>query len=123
MDDIVTRLREWEQSLAYMDRGESDNGIMTDIRFEQRDKICKAIAEIEQLRAFANEIMNCWPEGPWIDGDDLQVIAVRHGLLEATTQYAPCREEGCTCALDCDEDDFSRGIRCYQKTALLRGQK
>ena len=50
MNDIVQVLEDWDKSLADMDKGEFDGGIMTQIRFEQRDKICKAIREIKQLR-------------------------------------------------------------------------
>jgi hypothetical protein len=50
MTDIVDILADWDKSLADMDKGESDWGIMTQIRFEQRDKICSALREIKQLR-------------------------------------------------------------------------
>ena len=50
MNDIVQVLEAWDKSLADMDKGEFDGGIMTQIRFEQRDKIFKAIREIKQLR-------------------------------------------------------------------------
>lgn len=38
-----------------MDRGEFDNGIMTSIRFEQRNTLAKAIVEIARLRQASRE--------------------------------------------------------------------
>lgn len=51
----------------------------------------------EKLRAFALEIMSHWPENG-IDGDDLQEIAVKHGLLKSTTKYLPCNNDGYFCS-------------------------
>jgi hypothetical protein len=72
----------------------------------------------DALRAFAQEVMECWPMGG-IDGGELQDIAEKHGLLRPETRYAPCREEGCTCAEYVNAQEFEQGVTCYRKTALL----
>ena len=54
------------------------------------DKIF-AFSDEARLRDFAQEIMDHWPEGG-VDGDDLQEVAVKHGLLTSTIKYEPCRE-------------------------------
>jgi hypothetical protein len=74
--------------------------------------------EIDALRAFAQEIMKCWPMGD-LDGGTLQEAAVRHGLLRPETRYEPCLDDGCTCAEYFDEAEFAGGVTCYRKTALL----
>lgn len=53
--DILDKLKDWKARLAEMDRGEFDNGIMTSIRFEQRDTLAKAMAEIARLRQASKE--------------------------------------------------------------------
>ena len=50
------------------------------IRVVKRE-VCAAIeSECEKLRAFANEIMDCWPDGD-VDGGFLQELAIWHGLI------------------------------------------
>ena len=74
------------------------------------------------LLAFAREIMSAWPEGG-IEGDDLQDIAVEHGLLVPETRYAPCSEE-CPCAWSATEEEFAAGVICYRRAGwLLKGEK
>ena len=51
--------------------------------------------ETEKLRAFAREVMKAWPDGG-IEGDDLQEIAVKHGMLSPETRFEPCGE-WCNC--------------------------
>lgn len=52
MSDLVKRLRgyqeSWWETIQRLDMGESDNGIMTTIRFEQHDTFKKAADRIEQ---------------------------------------------------------------------------
>src|SRR5690242_8335694 len=57
-----------------------------------------SVSDLERLRAFAQEVMQAWPEGG-IDGGDLQEIAEKHGLLIEKQMVAPCCES-CNCA-DC----------------------
>jgi hypothetical protein len=76
--------------------------------------------ECAALRAFAQEIMQAWPEGG-IEGDDLQRIAVRHGLLTPQIRHEPCGET-CLCAEVLDPSDWEAGARCYRKTPLLTGE-
>ena len=52
MSDLVKRLRgyqeSWWETIQRLDMGESDNGIMTTIRFEQHDTFKKAADILEQ---------------------------------------------------------------------------
>jgi len=74
-----------------------------------------SVSDLERLRAFAQEVMQAWPEGG-IDGGDLQEIAEKHGLLIEKQMVAPCCES-CNCA-DCG---VSGPTPCYWQTALLTG--
>ncbi len=76
--------------------------------------------EVSKLQSFAQEIMQAWPEGG-IEGDDLQRIAVRHGLLTPQIRHEPCGE-ACLCAEVLDPSDWEAGARCYGKTTLLTGE-
>jgi hypothetical protein len=73
------------------------------------------VSDIDKLRAFAQAILDGWPEVPQWDGFDLQDLAVKHGLLEATTVTEFCGE-GCQCA---EIDEFP--MECFRFTALLKG--
>ena len=77
--------------------------------------------ENKQLRAFAQAIMESWPEGG-IEGDDLQEIACRHGLLAPEIRHEPCGEWcNCNSLNGLDSNDWERGVECYRRTALLTG--
>lgn len=91
-------------------------GISTMIELEN----CRA--ERDKLRAFAQDIMDEWPDVGTLDGFDLQELAVKHGLLAETTHHKPCAEEGCNCAAMVDERDWQEGVQCYRGTALLKGK-
>ena len=45
--------------------------------------------ETKKLRAFAQAVMEAWPDGG-IEGGDLQEIAEKHGMLAQKTMAAPC---------------------------------
>ena len=77
--------------------------------------------ENKQLRAFAQAIMESWPEGG-IEGDDLQEIALKHGMLAPEIRHEPCGE-WCQCngIGGYDSDGWQRGVTCYRRTALLKG--
>jgi hypothetical protein len=79
------------------------------------------MTEIEQLRAFAQEIMDHWPESG-VDGDDLQNIAEKHGLIESTIKYDPCGE-GCSCSEYASKAEFKAGVVCFKRTKLLTGDE
>ena len=80
------------------------------------------LSENKKLRAFANDIMEAWPDGG-IEGDDLQEIACRHGMLAPEIRHEPCGE-WCQCnGMNClDSDDWKGGVECYRRTALLMGE-
>lgn len=78
-------------------------------------------SENKKLRAFAQAIMEAWPEGG-IEGDDLQEIAVKHGMLAPEIRHEPCGEWcNCNAGVDVDGGEWDRGVECYRRTALLTG--
>ena len=84
-------------------------------------EIDKLREERAQLRAFALEIMEAWPDGSGLDGGDLQKLAEKHGLLSYEIRHEPCGE-GCICDEYFAPSEWNRGARCYRKTALLLGE-
>ena len=89
----------------------------------QHKEIGRLKAENKKLRAFAREVMEAWPDGG-IEGDDLQEIAHRHGMLAPETLFEPCGE-WCKCNRmnGLDSDDWKGGVECYRRTALLTGNR
>lgn len=75
--------------------------------------------ERTKLRDFAQEIMSHWPEG--IDGNDLQEMAEKHGLLISQIRYAPCLPGGCFCSGRAAPASNSVVVTCFKKTELLTG--
>jgi hypothetical protein len=73
------------------------------------------MSDIDKLRAFAQDILEGWPEVPQWDGLDLQEIATKHGLLESKTVTEACGE-GCNCV---EYDDFP--MQCFRPSKLLKG--
>lgn len=76
-------------------------------------------ADLDALRAFAQDVMEAWPMGG-LDGGDLQAAAEKHGLLKPEIRHEPCGE-GCSCAEYADAREFADGVTCYRKTNLLKG--
>ena len=72
------------------------------------------------LRAFAQAVMDCWPDGWGIEGDDLQHISAEHGMLRPEIRHEPCGD-GCRCADHVLPNEWRDGVTCYRKTALLTG--
>ena len=70
-------------------------------------------AQCEKLRAFANAVMDCWPDGD-VDGGFLQEEAIHHGLLAPHEVTEPCNPDGCQCA---EYGDFPQ--ICYRRTSIL----
>ncbi len=85
----------------------------------QQKTISWLLSENKKLRAFAREVMESWPDGG-IEGDDLQEIAVKHGMLAPEIRHEPCGE-WCNCnSMNClDSDDWKGGVECYRRTELL----
>jgi len=118
------RVRELEREneiLTIKNRGTLANNLCPDHRDKQIGKPClactietltreknRAESELATLRAFAQEIMQAWPEGD-VDGGELQEAALRHGLLE---RAEPTQEERDEWGL-CEGDDW------YRRTALV----
>jgi hypothetical protein len=76
-------------------------------------------AENAQLRAFAQKMLNDWPDDFGdVDGCTIQDAAIECGLLAGETRHEPCGEH-CNCAGY--HDDMSDGVTCYRKTPLLTG--
>ena len=91
--------------------------------YEVASSLAKSyLADTNKLRAFAQAIMEAWPDGG-IEGDDLQEIACRHGMLAPEIRHEPCGE-WCQCngIGGYGGDDWQRGVECYRRTALLTGE-
>lgn len=81
-----------------------------------KDAIQSALTERDALRAFAQEVMQCWPEGG-IDGGDIEDAAIRHGLLKEEVRTERCGKR-CACAI------YGRFPKiCFQRTAMLDGKE
>jgi hypothetical protein len=79
----------------------------------------KLRGENAKLRAFAQKMLEGWPEDFGdVDGFTIQEAAVECGLLEGETRHEPCGED-CNCASY--HGDMSGGVTCYRRTALLMG--
>ena len=78
--------------------------------------------ELGALRAFAKAVMDCWPDGWGIEGDELQHIATEHGMLIPEIRTDPCGD-ACRCAERVLPKEWTDGVVCYRKTALLTGSK
>jgi hypothetical protein len=79
-----------------------------------------AAKEIDALRAFAQAVMEAWPIFD-IDGDTLQEVALKHGMLKPETRYEPCGET-CACAEYTGQSEWDDGVVCYRFTQLLTGK-
>ena len=90
--------------------------------YEATTLVAHFVEENTKLRAFAREVMEAWPDGG-IEGDDLQEIACRHGMLAPEIRHEPCGEWcQCNCMNCLDSDDWKGGVECYRRTALLTGE-
>ena len=90
--------------------------------YEGATLVAHFVEENKNLRSFAQAIMKAWPDGG-IEGDDLQEIAVKHGMLAPDIRHEPCGE-WCQCngIGGYGSDDWRRGVECYRRTALLTGE-
>ena len=90
--------------------------------YEGATLVAHFVEENTKLRAFAVEVMEAWPEGG-IEGDDLQEIAVKHGMLAPEIRHEPCGEWcNCNAGVDVDGGEWERGVECYRRTELLTGE-
>lgn len=90
---------------------------------ERAAKIARDMADheagVEKLRAFAQKMLEGWPDDFGdVDGFTIQEAAVECGLLEGETRHEPCGED-CNCTNY--HGDMSGGVTCYRRTALLMG--
>lgn len=91
-----------------------------EIALAAQRKLDTVTAERDALRAFAQDVMESWPEGD-VDGGDLQDAAEKHGLLKPVTLGEPCADD-CFCAGFYGDDEWKTGVTCYRKTPLLTGE-
>ena len=90
--------------------------------YEGATLVAHFVEENTKLRAFAVEVMGAWPDGG-IEGDDLQEIAVKHGMLAPEIRHEPGGEWcKCNAGVDVDGGEWQRGVECYRRTALLTGE-
>ena len=71
---------------------------------------------IEKLRAFAQFVLEDWPEGV-PDEFEVQDKAIEFGLLEGHEVEEPCGEN-CWC----EEYRGEFPVTCYRRTKLLTGE-
>ena len=82
--------------------------------------------DVRKLRAFAQAVLEDWPDFSGMDGGEIQDLAVKHGLLRAKdpAPTVPCMESGCACAeyygLDFN-GQFEDPPQCFERTELLTG--
>ena len=76
--------------------------------------------ELAALRAFAKAVMDCWPDGWGIEGDELQHIATEHGMLVPEIRNSPCAD-GCRCAERVLPKEWIDDIRQDRKSVLEGG--
>lgn len=81
------------------------------------EHIQRMATELNALRDFARRIMENWPNDVGIEGDVLQEIAAKFGLIAPTDVTEPCGEV-CFCAQYVG--DFP--TTCYRATPLLTGK-
>lgn len=101
---------------------ESSSGTM----FNTLRMIQRLGGERDQLLNFARDILAHWPDGNYLDGRDIQNIAVKHGLLIPTIVYEPCNLENpdsksYKCREYLDSTDFEAGATCYHRAEFLKG--
>ncbi len=90
--------------------------------YEATTLVAHYVDENKKLRAFARDVMKAWPDGG-IEGDDLQEVAVKHGMLAPEIRFEPCGEWcNCNSMNGLDSDDWNGGVECYRRTALLTGE-
>ena len=79
----------------------------------QQKTISWLLSENKKLRAFAREVMKAWPYGG-IEGDDLQEIAVKHGMLTPEIRHEPCGEWcNCNAVVDVDGGEWERASSVF----------
>ena len=82
-------------------------------------------ADFAALRAFAHACLSLWPERG-VNDDDLEELAVQHGLLERVTAYEACNAADpsviCRCSVGggFSAEDIADGVLCFRKTQRLR---
>jgi hypothetical protein len=78
-----------------------------------------ATEERDALRAFAQHMLDGWPDFTGLDGGEIQDAAIKHGLLVGETRTTTCAED-CACA-EYHGTDSPGEFTCYRRTALLKG--
>lgn len=75
-------------------------------------RVKAVVAELDQLKEFAVEMINASFEGGSFDGGDIQDIAVKHRLLRIERREVECGER-CACR------EYGFPAECYRKTPIL----
>ena len=75
------------------------------------------MTDLEKLRAFAQFVLEDWPESGPKDDFDIQDKAIEIGLLEGHEATEPCGEN-CWC----EEYHGDFPVTCYQRTKVLMGE-
>ena len=108
------------EELMALSKAAHDGG--TPQRAALESALRELIADAENLRGFAQQLLGEWPDVGGEDGFALQAYALKFGLLEQKMPppTEPCGEN-CNCAGYFDRDEWTDGVICYRKTARLKG--
>ena len=69
--------------------------------------------QIQSLAKFAIKVLEDWPDMGYLDGGDLQEMAVASNLLIPHIVHGPCGEN-CNCAEYYGDDEWQDGVTCYR---------
>jgi hypothetical protein len=78
-----------------------------------RENIVEAEKQLKMFKGFADEVLARLWEGLGVEGDEIQEIGLKHGLIEEYTATEPCCDN-CVCAEIMGDDEFP--VKCYRKT-------
>jgi hypothetical protein len=121
-DTLRTGITELQAALAELagerDEAQARSGCHLFRAEAAEARVAECEKEVASLRAFANEVMEDWPEGA-PDGGALQDYATKHGLLREVTMAGPCGD-ACGCSEFLSADEWPN--ECYRHTSLLTGK-
>ena len=69
--------------------------------------------QIQSLAKFALGILEDWPDMGYLDGGDLQEIAVKHNILIPHIVHGPCCDN-CFCSEFYGNEEWQEGVTCYR---------
>jgi len=108
-------------TIAYDDMPPTEKDVRAAVEQCIAEQVAEIAAERNALRAFAQGVMESWPDGD-VDGGYLQDMAEQHGLLKPETFHEACGED-CRCLQYFSSTEWQEGVTCYHQTPLLTGEQ